>query len=179
NTRREAQEWLAMRRRQASSQDRNGRDDTPPPPPPPKPTPLPQSLNDSAIVARMLQEDPSDTNIVLALLRESNDAYIRRDTAFYERTLADDFQAIGPDGKVSSKGQLIADTKHSKIKLTKIEIDDLRIKGEGNSMVATFLNSYYYEENGKEKMVQTRETINCLKRRGSWQFVGWHYSLVR
>src|SRR5262249_43969569 len=128
---------------------------------------------------KMLQEDPNDVNIVSELLRESNDAFIRRDMAFYERTLADDFQAIGFDGKVSSKGQVIADTKHSELKLTKIEIDDLRIKGEGNSMVATFLNTYYYEENGEEKMVQTRETINCLKRRGNWQFIGWHYSLVR
>lgn len=175
DTRRKAQEWLAMRRGQPSTKNQNRQDD--PPPPPPKPVPI--SLNDFAVATKALQEDPNDMNKVTALLRESNEAYIRRDLEFYERTLADDFQAIGLDGKVSSKGQVIADTKHSKLKLTKIDIDDLRIKGEGNSMVATFLNTYYYQENGEEKSVQTRETINCLKRQSTWQFVGWHYSLVR
>jgi beta-lactamase regulating signal transducer with metallopeptidase domain len=177
DTRQEAQKWLATRRGQAGARGRNVKDAPPPPPPPP--TPAPQPLKSAAALVKTLQGAANDVKIVKALLRESNEAFIKRDLEFYERTLADDFQAIGPDGKVSSKGQTIIDTKHAKIKLTKIEIDDLRIKGEGNSMVATFLNTYYYDENGNEKMTQTRETINCIKRQGRWQFVGWHYSPVR
>jgi beta-lactamase regulating signal transducer with metallopeptidase domain len=163
--------------RQASGKDRKGDDPPPPPPPPPKPTRSPQSLNDSGIVGKILQEDPNDRNIVLALLRECNDALISRDADFFERVLADDYQGIGSDGKVSSKGEDIAEIKHLRFKLTKFDIDDLRLKGEGNSIIATFLHTYYWEVDGEEKIVQFRTTVNFLKRQGGWQIVGWHQSL--
>jgi ketosteroid isomerase-like protein len=178
DTLRKAQEWLAMRQRQASGKGRKGQDD-PPPPPPPKPTPSPQSLNDVAAAAEVLQGDQSDTNIVKALIRESIDAYFRRDIAFIERTMADDFQGIGISGEVQSKGEVIAEIKHPRMKITKFEIDDLRLKGEGNSMIATYIGTAYYEEDGQEKIVRLRYTDNLVKRQGSWQWIGSHVSLMR
>jgi beta-lactamase regulating signal transducer with metallopeptidase domain len=178
DTRRKALEWLEMRRRQASGRDRNSKDDPPPPPPPP-PQPSPVSLNDSAVVATMLQQDPSDDNIVKALMRESIDAYFRRDTDFFERTYADDYQGIGVFGEILTKGQVIAEIKHPRMKVTKFEIDDLRLKGEGNSMLATYIGTAYYEEDGKEKILRLRYTDNLVKRRGIWQWIGGHATLMR
>jgi Domain of unknown function (DUF4440) len=186
DTRRRAEEWLAMRRQQAAGKGRNGRDEPPPPPPPP-PKPSPKSLNDSAIVAKMLRQDPNDMNIVLALLRESNEAVIRHDTAFFERALADDYQGIGIKGEVLNKAQAISGIKHPYVNeitrlvvdIKKIEMDDLRLKGEGNSMVATYVSTVYFETEGKEGTIQFRNTDNLLKRRGGWQFVGSHSTLVR
>jgi beta-lactamase regulating signal transducer with metallopeptidase domain/ketosteroid isomerase-like protein len=143
--------------------------------PPPKTSP--QSLNGAGIVGKILQEDLNDRNIVLAILRESNDAMIQRDIPFFERVLADDYQAIDNNGQVSSKGEDIAGLKHLKLKITKIDIDDLRLNGEGNSMIATFLHTFYYEDDGQEKNVQFRTTVNFLKRQSGWQIVGWHQSL--
>jgi len=180
NTRRKAQEWLAMLQRQALSNDRKGQDLPPPPPPPPpqRAAYSPPSLNDSAAVAKLLQEDPNDANIVRAMLRESGDAVIRRDTTFFEKALADDYQEIGINGEIKSKGQVIAEIKHPQIKFTRIEIDDLRLKGDVNSMVAIYLGTAYYEEDGKEQMVRVRVTDNLIKRRGGWQWVGSHVSLT-
>jgi bla regulator protein blaR1 len=157
--------------------DRKGDNPPPPPPPPPKPTPKPQTLYGPVIVKKMVQGDPSDKNLVLALLRESIDAAIRRDAPFFERVLADDYQYIGPNGQVLSKAEDIAEIKHQKLKITKVDMDDLRLKGEGNSMIATLLLTAYYEDDGQEKSVQFRSTVNFLKRRGDWQIVGWHQTL--
>jgi beta-lactamase regulating signal transducer with metallopeptidase domain len=163
--------------RQVSGKDRKRDEPPPPPPPPPKHTRSTQPLNGSGIVGKILEEDPNDRNIVLALLRESGDAAIRRDTSFFERVLADDYEYIGPSGQVSSKAEDIATIKHQKVKITKVDIDNLRLKGEGNSMVATFLHTAYYEDDGQEKNLQFRTTVNFLKRQGGWQIVGWHQSL--
>ncbi len=180
--------------RQASRKNRKGDEPPPPPPPPPKspvatgvpggvpggmppPKPSPKSLNDSGIVRKMRQEDTNDKNIVMALLRECNEALLRRDIDFFERVLADDYQGIGNNGEVSSKGEDIAEIKHLKVKITKFDMDDLRLKGDDSSMIATFLHTYYFEDGGKEKIVQYRTTVNFLKRQGGWQIVGWHQSL--
>jgi bla regulator protein blaR1 len=162
--------------RQASGKDRKGDDPPPPPPPPPMHMRSPQSLNDSGIVRKTLRQYPNDRNIVLALLRETNDAAIRRDTDFFERVLADDYQGIALNGEVESKGQAIAEIKHQK-KITKVDMDELRLKGEGNSMIATLLHTVYYEDDGQEKSVQFRSTVNFLKRQGGWQIVGLHQTL--
>jgi len=134
-------------------------------------------LNDAGIVGKMVQGDPNDRNLVLALLREVGDAAIRRDAPFFERVLADDYLGIGHNGEVTSKAQDIAEIKHSKYKITKADIDDLRLNGEGNSMIATFLHTLYFEVDGGEKNVQYRTTVNFLERQGGWQIVGWHQSL--
>ncbi len=151
----------------------------PEPTPNPNPKPTPQYLNVAAAAAEMLQGDQSDTNKVKALINESVDAYFRRDIAFIERTMADDYQGIGVSGEVQSKGEVIAEIKHPRMKITKFEIDDLRLKGEGNSMVATFIGTAYYEEDGQEKIVRLRYTDNLVKRQGSWLWIASHVSLMR
>jgi beta-lactamase regulating signal transducer with metallopeptidase domain/ketosteroid isomerase-like protein len=166
-------------KRQDSGKDWNGHDDPPPPPQPSKTTLTPQYLNDAVAAGEMLQGDQSDTNLVKALIHDSVDAYFKRDIAFIERTMADDFQGIGIFGEVVSKGEVIAEIKHPRIKITKFEIDDLRLKGEGNSMIATYIGTAYYEEDGQEKIVRLRYTDNLVKRQGSWQWIGSHVSLMR
>jgi ketosteroid isomerase-like protein len=177
---RRTQEWLAMRRVQALGKTQTGKKDMPPPPPPPKPTP--KSLNDSTAVAKTIWQDQNDEKIVMALLRRSGEAAMRGDMEFFKRALADDYQAIYASGEVATKGEDIAYMKkqYLKIKITKVDLDDLRLKGAGNSMVATFLHTiYYHEDDGKEKIVQSRNTVNFNKRQGGWQIVGWHQTLKR
>lgn len=177
-TRRQAQEWLAMRRRQlTSTRKQEGGDLPPPPPPPPKPSPL--SLNDSATVAKLLQQQPSDENIVLALIRETFDAIFKHDTAFLDHALSDDFQMISDEGILVARPELITFAKHYKDKITKFGIDELRLKGEGNSIVATFAGTFYAEVDGREVVSQFRYTINCLKQQGAWQIVGLHQSQMK
>jgi beta-lactamase regulating signal transducer with metallopeptidase domain len=181
-----AQEMLTMRQSQASIKKQNRRDEPPPPPPPP-PKRSTSSLSDLTAAAKKLRQGPSDQNQVAALLRESNDAALRHDTEFFERVLADDYQGIGIKGEVVNKAQVITQVKHPfineethhEVNISKIDLDELRLMGEGNSIVATYISTVYYEEDGKKGTVQFRNTDNFIKRQGEWQFVRSHASMVR
>jgi beta-lactamase regulating signal transducer with metallopeptidase domain len=135
--------------------------------------------NDPAVVAKLLREDPNDKSIVMALLRETFNATIRLDTDFLDRALANEFQSFGPYNEVKNKDQIIAEVNDNKLKFDRGEIYDLSLNGEGNSMVATFIGTSFFQEEGKEKKKQYRYTILCLKRRGGWQIVSLHRSPVR
>jgi beta-lactamase regulating signal transducer with metallopeptidase domain len=135
-------------------------------------------MNDPAAVAEVLRKAPNQTNIVLALLRETFDATIRHDTDFLERALANEFQSFGPYNEVNNKDQIIAEVNNNKLKIDWDEIGDLSLNGGGNSMVATFVGTPFYQEEGNEKKRQYRYTILCLKRRGGWQIVSMHRSPV-
>jgi Domain of unknown function (DUF4440) len=135
--------------------------------------------NDPALVAKWLREDPDGRNIVLALLSETFDATIRRDTDFLERALANEFQSFGPYNEVKNKDQVIAEVNDNNLKVDWSEIGDLSLDGGGNSMVATFVGTSFYQEEGKERKKLYRYTILCLKRRGGWQIVSLHRSPVR
>jgi beta-lactamase regulating signal transducer with metallopeptidase domain len=132
--------------------------------------------NDPDLVAKWLREDPNDKNIVMALLRETFNATIRRDTDFLDRVLANEFQSFGPYNEVKNKDQVIAEVNNDNLKFESGKIDGLSLNGEGNSMVATFVGTSFYQEEGKEKRKQYRYTILCLKRRGGWQIVSLHRS---
>jgi beta-lactamase regulating signal transducer with metallopeptidase domain len=176
DTRRAAQEWMAMRRQQAASKGQH--DGLPPPPPPP---PMPRDfLNDPAEIASLLRLNPrDDETIVLALLRATADAQIRHDTAFLERAFAEDYEAIGPNGEVLNKAESIAEARRLDQHIKKFEIDNYRQRDDGSTAVANFLGTVYYEENGKETTMQFRYTVNFLKRQGGWQIIGSHQSRVR
>jgi beta-lactamase regulating signal transducer with metallopeptidase domain len=179
DTRRAAQEWMAMKRGQSTGKDSPSWG--PPPPPPPPPPPMPRELlNDSAEIASLLRLFPRDDGtIILALLRAVADAQIRNDTAFLERAFTDDYEAIGPNGEVLNKAETIAEAKRLDRHIKKFEIDNYRQRDDGSSAVASFLGTVYYEENGKENTVQFRYTVNLIKRQGGWQIAGSHQSLVR
>ncbi|MCI0665644.1 MAG: nuclear transport factor 2 family protein, partial [Acidobacteria bacterium] len=180
DTRRKADEWLAMRRRQASGKDQHT-PDYPPPPPPPPPAPAPslRMLNDSTEAERMLRQEPNESTIVIALLRECLDAQTRQDTAFLERLLAEDFQGIGPDGVVYNKARAIAKIKSQDIQFKKFEIDDFRLRGKEPSLVTNFLCTAYYEEDGQTKNMHFYCTVNFLKRQGGWEIISIHQSMSR
>jgi bla regulator protein blaR1 len=181
-----AQELLAVRQRQASTKNQNGQDEPPPPPPPP-PKRNSLSFNNLTGAAKKVRQGSSDENQVLALLRDSNDAALRHDTEFFERVIADDYQGIGIKGEVVNKAQVIAQVKlpfvneatRHEVNIPKIDLDDIRLMGEGNSMVATYVSTVYFEENGEKGMIQIRNTDNLIKRRGEWQFVRSHGTLVK
>jgi beta-lactamase regulating signal transducer with metallopeptidase domain len=135
--------------------------------------------NDPAVVAQLLREDPNQKSIVIALLLETFDATIRRDIDFLGRALANEFQSFGPYSEVKNKEQIIDEVSYNTLKIDRSEIGDLSLSGEGNSMVANFTGTSFYQEEAKEKKKQYRYTILCLKLRGGWQIVSFHRSPVR
>jgi hypothetical protein len=84
---------------------------------------------------------------------------MRRDTAFFERVLDDDFVGIGPDGETRNKAEQIAEFQRLG-QIKKFEFDDLRVSGNDDMAFATFLATVHSQTNGQESTAQYRYTIN-------------------
>jgi len=104
-----------------------------------------------------------DSDSVFALLREIAYASMRRDTAFFERVLDDDFVGVGPDGENRNKAEQIAELQRLD-SIKKFEFDDLRVSGNDDMAFATFLATVHYQANGQDSTAQFRYTINFIKK---------------
>jgi len=133
-------------------------DDPPPPPPPPPP-----------------QRQPEEQTL-LALIEEAANSSITRDTSVLERLLADDYIGTGPDGRVTNKAQDVAEVKRQDITITKIEIDDFRVRVDGNSAVTNFLGTVFFRAQGGDSSAQYRYTFSFVKRNGRWLILAIHMS---
>jgi beta-lactamase regulating signal transducer with metallopeptidase domain len=135
-------------------------DQPPPPPPPPPPSPVEMTVESDKALTPLRWHKDSDS--VFALLREIAYASMRRDTAFFERVLDDDFVGIGPDGETRNKAEEIAEVKRLD-SIKKFEFDDLRVSGNDETAFATFLATVNYQANGLDSTAQYRYTINFTK----------------
>lgn len=140
----------------------------PPPPPPP-------SEVMTVMAGRELKPLVGNRGeSVYDLLREAADANMRRDTAFFERVLDDNFVGIGPDGEARNKAETIAEVKRLDYTFKKYEFDDLNVSGDERSSFATFLVTVYFQINGQDSTAQFRETVNFIKRDGQLKIAAIH-----
>jgi BlaR1 peptidase M56/uncharacterized protein DUF4440 len=133
----------------------------PPPPQPPPPPPGEMTVEAGKALTQMRWHKDGDS--VFALLREAASANMRRDTAFYERVLGDDFVGIGPDGEAGNKAETIAEIKRLDREIKKFEFDDLSVSGNEQFAFATFLATVYFQAHGQESTAQFRYTVNFTK----------------
>jgi len=104
-----------------------------------------------------------DGDSVFVLLREIAYASMRRDTAFFERVLDDDYVGVGPDGATRNKAEEIEAVKRLD-SIKKFEFDDLRVSGNDDVAFATFLATVHYQTGGQDSTAQYRYTINFIKK---------------
>lgn len=103
-----------------------------------------------------------DSDSVFAMLREIAYAGMRRDIAFFERVLDDDYVGIGPDGETRNKAEEIAEVKKLD-SIKKFEFDDLRVSGNDDMAFATFLATVHFQTDGQDSTAQYRYTVNFIK----------------
>lgn len=149
----------------------------PAPPPPPPPPPPPGSLDVEAGKALTPLRWHNDNDSAFALLRQTADANIRRDTSFFERVLTENFEETMPNGVTLNKAQAIAALKDLSLTIKKVEFDDLSVSGNEGMAFATFLGTVYFEENGQDSTVQYRCTVNFIKTDGQLKIAAVHMSL--
>jgi hypothetical protein len=99
---------------------------------------------------------------------------MRHDTAYFEKMLEDHYLGTGPDGVTHGKAQEIAEIKRLDQQFRKFEFDDLRVSATGDTSLATFLGTVYFEENGRESTAQYRYTVNFTHFGGEPKVVGIH-----
>ena len=122
------------------------------------------------------QEDVIRT--VLQLEEESKQATIRRDAAFTERVLADNYVGIGPLGTVISKSETINARKTSQLQYESIELSDMVVRVFGNTAVVTGRADVKGKDLGQDFSGPYRFTRVWIKRGNQWQAVSYQATVT-
>jgi ketosteroid isomerase-like protein len=115
---------------------------------------------------------------LITLEKDWNDSWVKRDPAFLDRILADDYIGTRSDGSVFSKAQEIADMKNNESVVAYITSDDFKVQVYGDVAVVTFRFATKEQNKGKDISGQYRTTDTWIKRAGRWQCVASHGSEI-
>jgi ketosteroid isomerase-like protein len=124
---------------------------------------------------RTSTETASVEQELITLEKRWNDSWVKRDPAFLDRILADDYIGTRSDGSVFSKAQEIADMKYSENVVADIKSDDFKVRVYGDAAVVAFrFTTKEQSKEGKDISGQYRTTDTWVKRAGLWQCVASH-----
>ncbi len=115
---------------------------------------------------------------VMRLEEESKQASIRRDVAFAERTLAENYVAIGPFGNVISKAQTIQARKNSQLHYDSIDLSEMVVRVFGNTAVVTGRADVKGKDLGEDFSGPYRFTRIWIKQNGRWQTVSYQATVT-
>jgi hypothetical protein len=107
-----------------------------------------------------------------------NDSWVKRDWAFLDRILADDYTGTHSDGSVFTKAQEIADMKSNESAVASIMSDDFKVRIYGDVAVVTFHFTTKEQTKGKDTSGQYRTTDTWVKHEGRWKCVAGHSSEI-
>jgi len=110
--------------------------------------------------------------------QERIQAQVGADAGALNRLYAEDFIGIGPSGAVRTKAQVIADFTSRTLRFQSITTDDVQWRIYGNTAVETGLSTMIGQDKGKAVPRDNRFTRVWVERRGRWQLVANHYSLL-
>ena len=109
-------------------------------------------------------------------------AELRGDTAYLERTLADDFVGVGPRGFTLSKEQWLERHESGKLRYESFGLDEVQVRPYGDAAVTVCRQSaegVYEDENGRfDIKEQFRVTLVFVRQRGSWLLAGLQLSPI-
>jgi ketosteroid isomerase-like protein len=110
----------------------------------------------------------NDEMVLLYLEREWNDADLKRDFAWHERSYAHDFSSIDSrTGAISGKAEDIASSKQGALQFA--ELSDLDVRVEGSDGVVTGINHVKGKDaKGASFDRRVRFTDTFVKRDGRW-----------
>src|SRR5579859_2337168 len=105
-------------------------------------------------------------------------AELRGDTAFLERTLADDFVAIGPLGFMLTKREWLGRHQSGNLKYDSLDLDEVtvRIYDEVAVLIGRQVQDATFR--GNSVKAQLRTTVVLVHQREHWQLVGLHMSPI-
>jgi len=116
---------------------------------------------------------------ILDLERQAKEAALRRDAAFSEKTLAEDYVAISPLGQVINKADTIAARKTSQLRYESIDISEMVVRLYGNTAVVTARADVKGRELGEEFSGPYRFTRIWVRRNGRWVTVSYQATVTR
>src|SRR5260221_14487666 len=104
------------------------------------------------------------------------EAELRGDIPFLERTLADDFVAIGPLGFMLAKHEWLARHQSGDLKYQSLDLDEVtvRLYNEAAVVIGRQVQDAAYR--GNPIKAQLRTTLVLALQAGAWRLVGLHMS---
>ncbi len=115
---------------------------------------------------------------ITALSDQAVEAYLKADTAFFEKYFADDYTAIHRDGKLSTKAQEIENLKSGALKFEAIHVLGRRISTYGDTTVVLTLFSSNGTLSGKPFSGDALSTRILVKQKGGWKEVAFQSTRV-
>jgi ketosteroid isomerase-like protein len=116
------------------------------------------------------------------VLEEWAAAEQRGDTAFLERTLADDFIGVGPRGFTLTKEQWLDRHEAGSLRYESFGLDEVEVRPYGDAAVTVCRQSaegVYEDENGRYDIhEQFRATLVFVKQHGRWLLAGLQLSPI-
>jgi ketosteroid isomerase-like protein len=105
-------------------------------------------------------------------------ASLKKDIAFVDSLLADDYVGIGSDGSVWTKPKQIEVLRSGELKFDSVSIDGIKVRAFGDTAVVTYSQTEKSRFQGKDSSGRTMWTDIFVKRNGKWQLVANHSSRV-
>jgi ketosteroid isomerase-like protein len=106
------------------------------------------------------------------------EAGVKKDSAFFDRILADEFTGTDPEGNVATKAQYLAEMKSGEYVLASFVQDDVKVRTYGDAAVVTGRATVKGQYKGEEASGQYQWTDTFIKRDGRWQCVATHSSRI-
>jgi ketosteroid isomerase-like protein len=124
------------------------------------------------------QKSPSVEQDLMALEKGWNNALVKKDWAFLDKILADDWMATNQDGIFYSKAQYLAYLRSGGELTSSSAADDFMVRVYGDAAVVTFRFIDEAQSSGKDTGGQSRITDTWVKRVGHWQCVAEHKTRI-
>ena len=105
-------------------------------------------------------------------------AELRGDTAFLERTLADDFIGVGPLGFMLTKHEWLARHQSGDLTYDSLDLDEVTVRVYGEAAVAIGRQVQSAAYRGNSIKAELRTTLVLVHQQGQWQLASLHLSPI-
>ncbi len=102
----------------------------------------------------------------------------RGDTAFMQRTLADDFVGIGPRGFMLAKNEWLQRFTSGALKYEYLEWDEANVRVYGDAALVTGRERQKVNYQGQPMESELRTTLAFVKQQGRWLLAGLQLSPI-
>jgi ketosteroid isomerase-like protein len=114
---------------------------------------------------------PSDQEVLIQLEKDWDAAFLRRDVAFVEQTLADEFRATYSDGTTGDKAKELMLTAEFNQQVDSSVLDDFTVRVYGDAAIVWFSRHLTGPSQGRRLEVTYRFIDVFVWRQDRWQCV--------
>jgi ketosteroid isomerase-like protein len=99
------------------------------------------------------------------------DSLLKHDSAPFEKTLADSFVFVAPDGSLQQRAAFIADLDNGNLKITSTTNEDMAVRVYGDAAIVSYRSTDKGMYKDTDISGQYRWTDVFVKQKGEWRIV--------